>query len=83
METLNKTKLLERVEEALDSMRGFLIADGGNVELLDVDENMNVHIRLLGNCVGCSMSHMTMKLGIEDAIKKAVPQVKGVIATDA
>ena len=75
-----KNELLERIEIALDSMRPFLKADGGDVELVDVDENMQVEIRLLGNCRDCSMSIMTMKAGIEDGIRKAVPQVKSVVS---
>jgi Fe-S cluster biogenesis protein NfuA len=75
-------KLLGRIEAALDTMRPYLNADGGDVELVEVDREMNVMIRLLGQCKSCSMSHMTMKAGIEEGIKKAVPEVKKVVALE-
>ncbi len=71
---------MEKIEVALDGMRPFLRADGGDVELVDVDENMIVHIRLQGQCRSCSMSAMTMKAGIEDGIRRVVPQVQAVVA---
>jgi len=78
--TAVKNELRERIETALEIMRPFLKADGGDVEFVDVDDNMQVAIRLLGNCKDCSMSLMTMKAGIEDGIRKAVPQVKSVVS---
>ncbi|RYD81916.1 MAG: NifU family protein [Sphingobacteriales bacterium] len=78
MELNVKMRLMEQVEGALDSIRTFLRADGGDVELLDVEDNMNVRLKLLGQCRSCSMSAMTMKAGIEDAIRKAVPEIKSV-----
>ncbi|MBC7425981.1 MAG: NifU family protein [Bacteroidia bacterium] len=71
---------ISKVEEALDAVRPFLQMDGGNVELVGIDENFVVTLRLLGACSSCEMSHMTMKAGIEEAIKKAIPQVSSVIA---
>lgn len=73
-----KARLMQQVEGALDSIRTFLRADGGDVELIDVEDNMNVKLRLLGQCRTCSMSAMTMKAGIEDAIRKAVPEIQSV-----
>ncbi|MGZ8568640.1 MAG: NifU family protein [Bacteroidia bacterium] len=73
-----KARLMQQVEGALDSIRTFLRADGGDVELLDVEDNMNVKLRLLGQCRSCSMSAMTMKAGIEDAIRRAVPEILSV-----
>jgi Fe-S cluster biogenesis protein NfuA len=70
------------IEEALDSVRPFLKMDGGNVELVQIDEENVVTLKLLGACSGCSMSHMTMKAGIEEAIKKVLPEVRSVIALD-
>jgi Fe-S cluster biogenesis protein NfuA len=80
MEVMDKIGLMSRVEGALDSVRAFLQADGGDVELLDIEQNMTVKIRLLGQCRSCNLVGMTMKAGIEDAIKKAVPQIQQVIA---
>ena len=80
MELLQKADLLVLIEQALGTMRDFLRADGGDVELVDIEDDMTVKIRLLGQCKSCSMSIMTMKAGIEEAVRKAVPQVKSVIA---
>lgn len=61
-------------------MRPFLQADGGDVELVDVTEEMEVQLKLLGNCSSCNMSHMTMRAGIENGLKSAIPQIKRVTA---
>ena len=70
----------EKVEIALNSMRPFLQADGGDVELIDITEDMEVQLRLTGNCSSCNISHITMKAGIENGIKNAIPEVTRVIA---
>ena len=66
----------QKIEDALESVRPFLKMDGGNVELVDIDENNVVTLKLLGSCSGCSMSHMTMKAGIEEGIKTLGKLVK-------
>lgn len=71
--------LREKVEEALDRIRPGLQFDGGDVELVDVEDGV-VTLHLVGACGGCPMSTMTLKMGIERAIKAAVPEVKEVIA---
>jgi Fe-S cluster biogenesis protein NfuA len=70
----------EKVEIALNSMRPFLQADGGDVELVDITDDMEVQLRLTGNCSSCNISHITMKAGIENGIKNAIPEIKRVIA---
>jgi Fe-S cluster biogenesis protein NfuA len=70
----------EKIEEALSSVRPFLMMDGGNVEFVKIDDEGVVTLKLLGACSGCSMSHMTMKAGIEEAIKKVLPEVRSVVA---
>lgn len=72
--------LRDKIEIALNSMRPFLQADGGDVELVDVTEEMEVHVRLIGNCSSCDISHITMKAGIENGIKSALPEITKVIA---
>lgn len=74
--------LSEQVEEALNSIRPFLEADGGNVSIEEITEDGVVKLRLLGSCGSCPMSIMTMKAGIEQAIMRAVPQVKSVEAVN-
>jgi Fe-S cluster biogenesis protein NfuA len=80
MEILNRTELEQKIEIALNSMRPFLQADGGDVELVDITDEMEVLLRLLGNCSSCSMSSMTMKAGIENGLKSAIPQITKVTA---
>jgi Fe-S cluster biogenesis protein NfuA len=75
-------EIKQKIEIALNSMRPFLEADGGNVELVEVTEDMEVKLRLLGNCSNCSMSSMTMKAGIESGIKNAIPEVTKVTAVE-
>jgi len=74
------------VEAALDTIRPYLEADGGNVSVQEITPDKMVKLKLLGSCGSCPMSIMTLKAGIEQAIKKAVPEVAGVEAlniTDA
>lgn len=71
-----------KIEEALESVRPFLKMDGGDVEFVKIDDKKVVTLKLLGSCSGCSMSHMTMKAGIEEAIRKLLPDIKEVVAVD-
>jgi len=71
----------DRVAAAIDSIRGYLQADGGDVEIVEVIEDQGiVKLRLTGACGGCPMSQMTLKMGIERVLKQQVPEVKQVIA---
>ncbi len=67
--------LHRRIEETLDSIRPYLMADGGSVRLQNVTDEMVVELELLGACGTCPMSMMTLRAGIEQAIKRAVPEV--------
>jgi Fe-S cluster biogenesis protein NfuA len=78
----NKDLLLERIDAALNDIRPFLQVDGGNVEVVDVTNDMTVQIKWLGMCENCSMSAMTMKAGIEQAIKSRIPEIKSVVAVN-
>lgn len=69
----------EKVEKALESIRPALQADGGDIQLISVEDGI-VKVRLTGACGGCPMSQMTMAQGVEQVIKKAVPEIKKVIA---
>ncbi|MDP3297180.1 MAG: NifU family protein [Thermodesulfovibrionia bacterium] len=70
--------LKEKVAEVLDKIRPFLQRDGGDVQLIDVQENGVVKVKLVGACSGCPMSTMTLKNGIEATLKKEVPEVTSV-----
>lgn len=83
METaVRNQELFDRVEKALDSIRPFLKSDGGDVKLLEVTAENDVKLELLGNCSSCAMSAMTLRAGVEEAIRKMAPEVKGVIAVN-
>ncbi|NDC89462.1 MAG: NifU family protein [Bacteroidetes bacterium] len=71
---------LAQVEEALDSLRPYLMADGGSVKLLQITPEWVVELELLGACGTCPMSTMTLRAGIEQAVRRAVPQVARVEA---
>ena len=69
----------EKVEEVLDKIRPSLVADGGNVELVEVKDGI-VKVKLTGACAGCPMSTMTLKNGIEQILRQEIPEVKEVVA---
>jgi len=70
----------EKVEKALEKIRPALQADGGDIELVEVTADGIVKVRLRGACGSCPMSQMTLKMGVENALKKAIPGVKEVVA---
>jgi Fe-S cluster biogenesis protein NfuA len=67
--------LLQRIERSLDTIRPYLEADGGNIKVVGVTDDMTLQLKLLGNCEDCPMSFMTMKAGVEQAVKHAVPEI--------
>jgi Fe-S cluster biogenesis protein NfuA len=69
------SSLWQRVEQALESVRPYLRSDGGDVRIHAIHDDCSVELELMGSCESCSMSHMTMKAGLEEAIKKAAPEV--------
>ncbi|MFC1846826.1 NifU family protein [Chloroflexota bacterium] len=69
----------DKVEEVLDKIRPSLIADGGNVELVEINDGV-VKLKLVGACAGCPMSTMTLKNGIERILKQEIPEVKEVVS---
>ena len=73
-------ELRQRIEDTLDSIRPYLMADGGSVRLEGVTDDMVVELALLGACGTCPMSMMTLRAGIEQAIRRAVPEVTRVEA---
>jgi Fe-S cluster biogenesis protein NfuA len=76
----NKEEVRSKVLVALDQLRPFLHADGGDMELIDITDDAIVQVRLLGSCSDCSMSQMTIRGGLEEALKMAAPELKGVVA---
>jgi len=78
---MSKT-LLQRVEESLDSIRPYLQTDGGDIEVVEITDDLIVKVRLLGACETCPVSYMTMRAGVQESLKRDVPELNGVEALD-
>ena len=81
--TLNKEDLLRKVNTSIEQLRPFLLDDGGDMELVEITDDGVVKVQLLGACKDCSMNLMTLKAGLEEAVKKLAPEIKEVIAVDS
>ena len=79
---MNKEEIIEKVNQALEQIRPFLNDDGGDIELIEITDDLFVKVRLLGACKSCSMSSMTIKGGVEESIKRVIPELKGVITIE-
>lgn len=79
---LNKPELTEKINDALASLRPFFEADGGDMKLVDITDDGVAKIQLLGACSDCSMSLMTLKAGVEQAVRKVAPEIVAVEAVD-
>lgn len=77
-----KDTLVARVEESLETIRPYLQKDGGDIELVEITDEMEVRVKLVGACESCPMSFMTMKAGVEQNLKSAVPEIKGIKAVN-
>ncbi|MDR3284283.1 MAG: NifU family protein [Treponema sp.] len=71
--------LSEKVKDTLDTIRPRLQADGGDLELVSVEDNGTVHVRLTGACAGCPMSTMTLRQSVERELKAQIPEVTGIV----
>jgi Fe-S cluster biogenesis protein NfuA len=71
-------EITKKIEASLDSIRPYLVADGGNVKIKQITDDSIVQLEFVGACGTCSMSTMTFKAGVEAAIKRDVPEIKGV-----
>jgi len=71
--------IIDKIEVALDEIRPFLEADGGDINFIELNDEMVVKVKLIGACQSCNISMMTLKNGVEMAVKRAVPEVKEVI----
>ena len=74
--------LMDQINAALDEIRPHLIVDGGNIEVVELTDDMELKVKWMGNCEFCSMSAMTMKAGVEQTIKQKLPQIKKVSAVN-
>jgi Fe-S cluster biogenesis protein NfuA len=78
-----KEELISRVEASLEELRPYLNADGGDISLVEITDDLTARVALHGACSSCSMSHMTMKAGVEEAIRLAAPMIRKVEAVKA
>lgn len=74
-----KEQILERVQHALETIRPFLIADGGDIEIINLTDDLDLHVQLQGNCEICPMNTSTLRGGVEGTIRAAVPEIKRII----
>ena len=79
MAIITDEKVLNKIKKALDEIRPFLEADGGDINFIELTDNWVVKVKLVGACSSCNISMMTLKNGVEMAVKRAVPEVKEVI----
>ena len=82
MEAEKKAQLLSRIDNALKTIRPYLQADGGDISLVDVTDDMVVKVKLTGACYGCPFSLQTLKSGVEQALLKEIPEIKEVQPVD-
>jgi|TARA_B100000768_G_scaffold71146_1_gene68200 Fe-S cluster biogenesis protein NfuA len=82
MGIITDQKILDKVEDALNQVRPYLESDGGDIRLIEVTDDFVVKVKLLGACSDCQVSMMTLKAGVEQAVKKFLPQVKEVVDVD-
>ncbi len=76
----DKNRLEEKVKNVIDQIRPYLIADGGDISYVNITDDNQVNVELHGACASCSMSIMTLKQGVEQAVRKAIPEIKSVEA---
>ena len=79
MGVITDKKILDKIEVSLQEIRPFLQDDGGDINFIELTDQWVVKVELVGACSSCNISMMTLKNGVEVAIKRAVPQVKEVI----
>lgn len=79
---IDNPELYKKVEVAIDSLRPFLEADQGDITLVGIDSDFVVKVRLLGACKTCSINNLTLKAGIEDAVKRIAPEITSVEPID-
>ena len=76
---ITNKKIINKVEAALDEIRPYLRTDGGDISLIEITDDYTVKVKLMGACESCHVSMMTLKNGVEVAVKNAVPKVKKVV----
>lgn len=80
MDENTKKTYVTRINEVLELVRPYLNADGGDIDFIDILDDLTVHVNLTGACGTCPMSIQTLKFGVENALKNAIPEIKEVVA---
>jgi Fe-S cluster biogenesis protein NfuA len=80
MNKMSKVDIIKKVKSAIKAIRPYLVADGGDVKLVEVTDDLIVKVKLIGACDGCPFSMQTLKTGIEQTIRKEAPDIKEIIA---
>ncbi len=79
---MSNSEITQKVQESIEQIRPFLQNDGGDISLVEVTDDLIVKVKLLGACGSCPYSIMTLKNGVEQAIKRDIPQIKEVVAVN-
>ena len=79
---MDNQEIREKIAQTIDKVRPYLVADGGDIELKEITDDLTVKVELQGACGTCPFSLFTLKNGVEQALKKEVPEVKEVVATN-
>lgn len=79
MNSAEKEEKISKIKKAIDSIRPYLISDGGDVEIIEITDDLTVKVKLVGACQGCPFSVQTLKMGIEQAVRKEVPEIKELV----
>ena len=79
---MNQDNLINRVNQALDDIRPYLAFDGGDISLVKITSDFIVFIRFEGSCKKCDVNQMTLKLGVEESVKKYAPEIKSIETVD-
>ena len=82
MSNTDRKVWMEKIDAALEEIRPHLKVDGGNIEVVEVTDDMTVKVKWLGNCEFCSMSAMTMKAGVEQTLKAKIPEIQSIEAVN-
>lgn len=82
METTSREELIKKVNNVIDQIRPYLEADGGNIKFVELTSDNIVNVELQGSCKSCPYSVMTLKSGVEEAVKRAIPEIKSVEAVN-
>jgi Fe-S cluster biogenesis protein NfuA len=82
MEKRSSQEILDKVKHAIDSIRPYLVADGGDIMLIEITDDITVKVKLTGACQGCPYSEQTLRAGIEHAIRNELPELKELISIE-